>query len=122
MSLCSAAAILGAVNVYADGFDIKGICDKTTKEAEKNATSAVNSAAKSTDAAVANVTAPITGKAQTTCPVMGGAIDKKYYVDANGKRIYLCCSGCVAAVKADPDKFIKQLEAQGIVLEKTPAK
>lgn len=61
-------------------------------------------------------------KAQTTCPVMGEAIDKKLFVDAEGKRIYVCCSGCVSTVKANPAKYIKILEDQGVTLEKAPAK
>lgn len=62
------------------------------------------------------------GKPQTTCPVMGGNVDKNSkYVDVDGKRIYVCCNGCVAEVKKDPAKYIKQLEASGVVLEKAPA-
>ena len=57
---------------------------------------------------------------QTVCPVMGGKIDKNLYVDADGKRIYVCCRGCIEKVKADPKKYITQLEEQGITLEKTP--
>ena len=62
------------------------------------------------------------GKAQTNCPVMGGKIDKKFYADVNGKRIYVCCPGCVAKVKADPDKYIKKLEKAGVKLEDAPEK
>ena len=61
-------------------------------------------------------------KAQTQCPVMGGKINKAQYADVNGKRIYVCCVGCIAKIKADPDKYIKQLEAEGITLDKIPAK
>ncbi len=61
-------------------------------------------------------------KKQTTCPVMGGKINKAQYADVNGKRIYVCCAGCIAKIKADPDKYIKQLEAEGIVLEKVSGK
>jgi YHS domain-containing protein len=61
-------------------------------------------------------------KKQTTCPVMGGKIDKAQYVDVEGKRIYVCCAGCIAKIKSDPDKYIKQLEAEGITLDKTPKK
>lgn len=57
---------------------------------------------------------------QTTCPVMGGKINKELFVDANGVRIYVCCKGCIAKVKADPEKYIKQLQAEGVELEKTP--
>jgi len=53
---------------------------------------------------------------QTTCPVMGGAIDKALYVDHAGKRIYVCCAGCIAKIKEDPAKVVKTLEASGIVL------
>ncbi|MFA6104310.1 MAG: hypothetical protein WCV67_14980 [Victivallaceae bacterium] len=61
------------------------------------------------------------GKAQTLCPVMGGEIDKNLYVDVKGKRIYVCCKGCVGMVKADPGKYIKILEDQGVEIEKAPA-
>jgi len=57
---------------------------------------------------------------QTTCPVMGGAIDKSLYVDHEGKRIYACCAGCIDTIKADPKKYMGQLEAQGITLDTVP--
>ncbi len=58
---------------------------------------------------------------QAKCPITGhAAVDKKTFVDVKGKRIYICCPGCAATIKADPDKYIKQLEDQGIVLEKAP--
>lgn len=50
---------------------------------------------------------------QTTCPVMGGAINKNLYVDYKGKRIYVCCEGCIAEVKKDPEKYIKKLAEMG---------
>ena len=40
-------------------------------------------------------------KAQTVCPVMGEKINKELFVDVDGKRIYVCCDGCIAEVKAD---------------------
>jgi hypothetical protein len=52
-------------------------------------------------------------KPQTSCPIMGGAIDKKQYVDYNGKRIYVCCGGCVAEVKKNPEAAIKKLADMG---------
>ena len=58
---------------------------------------------------------------QTTCPVMKGkAINPDLYVDADGRRIYVCCPGCLATVKADPGKYISEMEAAGIELEKAP--
>jgi YHS domain-containing protein len=52
-------------------------------------------------------------KPQTTCPVMGGPIDKKMYVDYKGKRIYVCCPGCIDSVKNNPEKYIRKLEKMG---------
>lgn len=58
---------------------------------------------------------------QTTCPVMKGEkINPQMYVDVQGKRIYVCCPGCITKIKAEPDKYIQQMEAEGIVLDKTP--
>lgn len=61
-------------------------------------------------------------KKQTTCPVMGGKINKAQYADVKGKRIYVCCTGCIAKIKADSEKYIKQLEAEGIALDKAVKK
>lgn len=59
-------------------------------------------------------------KPQTVCPVLGGNIDKKVYIDYQGKRIYFCCTGCDAEFKKDPEKYMKKIEAEGITLEKCP--
>ena len=57
-------------------------------------------------------------KAQTTCPVMGEPINKKLFVDVEGKRIYVCCKACVKTVTAEPAKYVKILEDAGITLDK----
>ena len=57
---------------------------------------------------------------QTVCPVMGGAVNTNLFVDHDGKRIYVCCAGCVRAVKEAPAKYIAKLEKDGVVLDKTP--
>jgi len=63
------------------------------------------------------------GKPQTTCPVMEGkVVNSKLYVDVDGCRIYVCCGGCVAAVKADPAKYIAKMKADGVEIAKTPQK
>ena len=59
-------------------------------------------------------------KHQTICPVMGGEVNKKLFVDYDGKRVYVCCGMCVNTVKKDPTKYIKKLEAEGVTLDKTP--
>lgn len=61
------------------------------------------------------------GKAQTDCPVMGGKINKSLFVDTQGKRIYVCCAGCLTSLKANPEKYRKELEAKGIILDKASA-
>ncbi len=60
-------------------------------------------------------------KAQTTCPVMGGKINRKLHADHDGKRVYFCCPGCFEPFKKDPAKYIKKLEDQGVIVEKAPA-
>jgi len=50
---------------------------------------------------------------QTTCPIMGGSINKEQYVDHEGKRIYVCCPPCKQTVKADPEAALKKLAASG---------
>jgi hypothetical protein len=60
-------------------------------------------------------------KPQTTCPIMKGSeIDKRLFVDYQGKRIYVCCRSCVRILKADPAKYVALMEAEGITLDKTP--
>jgi len=46
---------------------------------------------------------------QTTCPVMGGAINKDIFVEYEGKKVYFCCAGCETKFKADPEKYIAKL-------------
>jgi len=59
-------------------------------------------------------------KAQATCPVMGGKVDKNLFVDVKGYRIYVCCKGCVGTIKADPDKYLAKIKAKGETPENTP--
>ena len=63
----------------------------------------------------------VAGKAQTTCPIMGGAINKKFYTDYNGKRVYFCCGMCSEMFAKDPEKYMKQLADAGVVPEDAPA-
>jgi YHS domain-containing protein len=60
-------------------------------------------------------------QAQTTCPVLGGKIDKNVYADYKGERVYFCCNGCDAGFKKDPEKYLKKMKEQGITPEKAPA-
>lgn len=62
------------------------------------------------------------GKAQTTCPVKGEKINKEIFTDHEGKRVYFCCPECVEQFKKEPQKYIKKLEDEGVVLDGTPRK
>ena len=59
-------------------------------------------------------------KPQTTCPVMGGAINKETFVDHNGKRIYFCCAPCIEKFNKNPEKYLEILEKEGVKLEEAP--
>ena len=86
-------------------------CGKEAKENE------VTTVPPGTTATEGTLKATKTGKAQTTCPVMGGAIDQGIYTDHKGKRVYFCCAGCADTFKKNPEKYLKQMAADNIVLE-----
>ena len=47
--------------------------------------------------------------AQTTCPIMGNAIDKTVFTEYQGQKVYFCCAGCIDKFKAEPEKYVKDL-------------
>ena len=51
---------------------------------------------------------PVAGE-QTTCPIMGMAIDKKVFVEYKGKKVYFCCPGCEDKFNAEPEKYLAKL-------------
>lgn len=52
-------------------------------------------------------------KPQSVCPVMGGKINKKLYADVKGRRIYVCCAGCIPKIKKDPGTYIAKIAEKG---------
>jgi len=46
---------------------------------------------------------------QTTCPVMGGAINKDIFTEYKGKKVYFCCTDCKAEFEKNPEKYISKL-------------
>jgi len=46
---------------------------------------------------------------QTTCPVMGGAINKDIYTEYKGKKVYFCCPGCKGTFEKEPEKYMSKL-------------
>ena len=57
---------------------------------------------------------------QTHCPIMDFEIDRDLYHDHEGKRIYICCPGCMDEVKERADEIITEQREKGIVFEVTP--
>ena len=52
-------------------------------------------------------------KAQTICPVMGGKVDKQYWTDHKGQRVYFCCPSCEKKFKEAPEKYIAKMLTKG---------
>lgn len=80
----------------------------------------------------ANATAPMTEaqrvaaaiKAQGTCPVSGqplGSMGDPIPVQVGAQTVYVCCAGCVDAVKADPAKYVTSPEPKLTVAAATEA-
>ena len=46
---------------------------------------------------------------QTTCPVMGGAINKNFFAEYKGKKVYFCCADCKEQFEKEPEKYIAKL-------------
>lgn len=46
---------------------------------------------------------------QKTCPVMGGAINTKYFTEYKGKKVYFCCPGCKEKFEGNPEQYIAKL-------------
>ncbi len=46
---------------------------------------------------------------QTTCPIMGTAINKALFTEHKGKKVYFCCPGCEDKFKEEPEKYIAKL-------------
>jgi YHS domain-containing protein len=75
------------------------------------------------DAAKPVPAAPPAGQThpQTKCPVLGGDINKQFYTDYKGQRIYFCCAGCDQEFKQNPEKYLKKLKEEGVTPEPAPS-
>jgi len=54
---------------------------------------------------------------QAQCPVMGDKINKEIFVDYQGQRVYFCCNGCQGTFLKNPDKYLKKMAKENVVLE-----
>jgi YHS domain-containing protein len=61
-------------------------------------------------------------KPQRHCPVMGGEINKDVYVDYRGQRIYFCCMSCKSEFSKNPEKYMKKLADDKVLLESVQEK
>jgi len=50
--------------------------------------------------------------AQKICPVMGNPIDPNIHTDYKDRRIYFCCTSCLKAFEADPEKYIAKVDEE----------
>jgi YHS domain-containing protein len=60
---------------------------------------------------------PLGFKPQATCPVMGGELDGKSYVDYQGQRIHFCCAGCEDSFIESPDKYFEKAAEDSVMFE-----
>lgn len=52
---------------------------------------------------------------QKTCPVMGDALDSMgppVGVTVKGEKVFVCCQGCIAKVKSNPDLYLAKVVAE----------
>jgi YHS domain-containing protein len=59
-------------------------------------------------------------KIQVTCPVSGKMIDKKVFIEKDGKKIYFCCKDCPAPYEKDPAKYAGKLAGSYTYQTKCP--
>ena len=108
----SGKVVDGSHYAEVDGKKVYVCCDNCKKKVEAEPAKYIGKLEQ------AGVTLGAATTPQTVCPVTGEKINMTKYVDYEGKRIYVCCDGCVKKVKADPSGYIKKLEDQGITLAK----
>jgi len=46
---------------------------------------------------------------QIICPVMGNPINRQFFTEYKGKKIYFCCPECVGKFNVEPEKYIAKL-------------
>jgi YHS domain-containing protein len=78
-------------------------------QAMKTKSQAATPAPMKHEATPAPVTQVAQAAEQTTCPVMGGPIDKNIFIEYQGKKVYFCCASCLDTFKANPEKYISKL-------------
>jgi YHS domain-containing protein len=72
---------------------------------------ALNGCKKKSEPAATSETKGVASAAieQTTCPVMGRAINKNIFTEYKGKKVYFCCAGCKEKFEKEPGKYLAKL-------------
>ena len=99
--------VLAVVGLLAVAIAFSG-CGKEEPAAERSAPTGQLTAAAQEAAATAQETAE-EAILQTTCPIMGGAINKAVFVEYQGKKVYFCCKGCETEFNKEPEKYVAKL-------------
>jgi YHS domain-containing protein len=74
----------------------------TMESMQKQAAVTAEEANKTAAAATASIE-------QKNCPVTGDPIDPNVFVEYKGKKVYFCCSMCIAPFNKNPEKYIAKL-------------
>ncbi|MCH7873560.1 MAG: hypothetical protein IID33_17825 [Planctomycetes bacterium] len=61
-------------------------------------------------------------RVQVSCPLSGEPIDKKMFVEVDGKKVYTCCGDCKTKYAANPGKYAAKLAASYTYQTKCPVK
>lgn len=74
-----------------------------------------NEMAESTPAQEQNTVSTTDGATltNTICPVMGTAVDKNFFIEYEGKKVYFCCDGCDEMFLKEPEKYLAKLPQFG---------
>jgi YHS domain-containing protein len=46
----------------------------------------------------------------TKCPIMGGPVSGKDFIEYQGKRYGICCAGCAEEFEKNPEKYLAKLK------------
>ena len=84
-------------------------CKKSEPKPAAPAVSAAPAAPTMSQAAKETASQKVQTVEQTTCPVMGGAINKNIFTEYKGKKVYFCCLECKGKFEKEPEKYIAKL-------------
>jgi YHS domain-containing protein len=101
-------SLVGIVGLTVGVLVLAGGCQKEVPAAPQSAQKTETMAMPNHAAADQTAVKAVAGE-QTTCPVMGGPIDKNVFVEHQGKKVYFCCPACVEKFQADPEKYLAKL-------------